>query len=67
LLTQEEVDSFPYERKLFQYSHTITYGLIQSMAIYVLERIPSKFASRYKQFEVAFDNKMKELMKLREK
>ena len=39
--------------------------LIQSIAIFVLERIPKHLPRRYKLFDISFDNKIREVLESR--
>jgi len=62
LLTEDDIENYPYKDKIFQHSHHLTYGLIQSIAIFVLERIPKHLPRRYKLFDISFDNKVREVL-----
>lgn len=65
LLSQEDIENYPYKDKITQHSYHLTYGLIQSIAIFVLERIPKHLPRRYKLFDISFDNKIREVLESR--
>ena len=65
LLSQEDIENYPYKDKITQHSYHLTYGLIQSIAIFVLERIPKHLPRRYKLFDISFDNKVREVLESR--
>ena len=63
LLTEDELKHNAYEAKLKQYSNHLTYGYIQNIAVYILQRLPNYLINRYMFFESSFDNKVKEKLK----
>lgn len=67
LLSDFEIQNNPYKELIFKHSNHLTYGLVQSIAIYVLTRLPNNLPSRYKLFERAFNNKVRETLILNAK
>ena len=63
LLSEHELITYPYKEKISSVSHALTYGSILKIAVFVLERLRISPIIRYKQFEIAFDNRVKEEIK----